>query len=461
MIGYYISIYSFEEENVRMGIQIKEEIKRVFQSQKKHQRVMRASTSEQRKAKLNRFLEVIAAHEEEIIEAVRLDVRKPYTEVKKVEVLGTIKAIKDNINHLDEWMAPKVVGSSLNAEAQGYLNYEPKGTCLILGPWNYPFMLTMAPLAAAIAAGNNAIIKLSDFTMKTSQIAAKIIREAFDEREVAIFEGEVDVATELLDQPFDHIFFTGSTNVGKIVMTAAAKHLASVTLELGGKSPTIIDNEYDLLDAAKKIAVGKFVNAGQTCVAPDYIFIKEEQQEAFTNHLQAVVQAGFLAEDGTADRNKFTQIVNDRNFNRVKALFDDAISKGAEIVFGGQFDAYDRTIAPTVLKKVTPDMDIMKEEIFAPILPLLNYDELDEVIDYINERDKPLALYVFSSNQKVIDKVVNQTTSGNASINDVVVHFSEYNLPFGGVNTSGLGSYHGIYGFKAFSHEKGVFIQAK
>ncbi len=440
---------------------MKNEINRVFQLQKKHQRVMRSTTAEQRKAKLNRFLEVVAAHEEEIIEAVRQDVRKPYHEVKRAEILGTIKSIQDNINNLDEWMAPKEVGSSLSADAKGYLMYEAKGTCLVLGPWNYPFMLTMAPLAAAIAAGNCAVVKLSDFTMKTSNIAAKIIREAFDEKEVAIFEGDVDVATELLDQPFDHIFFTGSTNVGKIVMTAAAKHLSSVTLELGGKSPTIIDEGYDLLDAAKKIAVGKFVNAGQTCIAPDYLFIKHGQLAEFTGHLQAIVQAGFLKEDGTADRNNFTQIVNERNFHRVKLLFDDAIEQGAEVVFGGQFDLSDRTISPTVLKNVTRNMKIMQEEIFAPILPLLNYDDMDEVIDSINECDKPLALYVFSSKQEVIDKVLNHTTSGNASVNDVVVHFTDYNLPFGGVNTSGIGSYHGIYGFKAFSHEKGVFVQAK
>ncbi|MFJ7753489.1 aldehyde dehydrogenase family protein [Peribacillus muralis] len=444
-----------------MDIETKNEINRVFQLQKKHQKVLRSTTAEQRKGKLKRFLEVVVAHEEEIIEAVRQDVRKPHHEVKRAEILGTIKSIQDNINNLDEWMAPIEVGSSLNPDANGYLMYESKGTCLVLGPWNYPFMLTMAPLAAAIAAGNCAIIKLSDFTMKTSNIAAKIIREAFDEKEVAIFEGDVDVATELLEQPFDHIFFTGSTNVGKIVMTAAAKHLSSVTLELGGKSPTIIDEGYDLLDAAKKIAVGKFVNAGQTCIAPDYIFIKEDQQKEFTDHLQAIVQAGFLMEDGTADRNKFTQIVNERNFNRVKALYDDAIEQGAEVVFGGQFDLIDRTISPTVLKHVTHDMKIMQEEIFAPILPLLTYDELDGVIDSINERDKPLALYVFSSNQGVIDEVLNHTTSGNASVNDVVVHFTDYNLPFGGVNTSGIGSYHGIYGFKAFSHEKGVFVQVK
>ncbi|MCY7979855.1 aldehyde dehydrogenase family protein [Bacillus inaquosorum] len=443
-----------------MEKQVKDDIQRVFQLQKKQQKALRASTAEQRIEKLQRFLDSVIAHEEEIIEAIRKDVRKPYHEVKKAEIEGTKKAIRDNMNNLEKWMAPKEVGSSLSPEANGILMYEPKGVTLILGPWNYPFMLTMAPLAASLAAGNSAIVKLSDFTMNTSNIAAKVIRDAFDEKEVAIFEGEVEVATELLDQPFDHIFFTGSTNVGKIVMTAAAKHLASVTLELGGKSPTIIDSEYDLMDAAKKIAVGKFVNAGQTCIAPDYLFIKKDVQDRFAGILQTIVNAGFMEDDHNPDRSKFTQIVNDRNFNRVKDLFDDAIEKGAEVVFGGVFDASDRTISPTVLKNVTPDMKIMQEEIFAPILPMMNYEDIDDVIDYVNDRDKPLALYVFSHNQDLIDNVLQHTTSGNAAINDVVVHFSDVNLPFGGVNTSGIGSYHGVYGFKEFSHEKGVFIQA-
>ncbi|CAN2249309.1 aldehyde dehydrogenase family protein [Bacillus vallismortis] len=443
-----------------MEQQVKDDIQRVFQLQKKQQKALRASTAEQRREKLQRFLDSVIAHEEDIIEAIRKDVRKPYHEVKKAEIEGTKKAIRDNMNNLEKWMAPKEVGSSLSPEANGILLYEPKGVTLILGPWNYPFMLTMAPLAASIAAGNSAIVKLSDFTMNTSNIAAKVIRDAFDEKEVAIFEGEVEVATELLEQPFDHIFFTGSTNVGKIVMTAAAKHLASVTLELGGKSPTIIDSEYDLMDAAKKIAVGKFVNAGQTCIAPDYLFIKKDVQDKFAGILQTIVNAGFMEDDRNPDRSKFTQIVNDRNFNRVKDLFDDAIEKGAEVVFGGVFDASDRTISPSVLKNVTPDMKIMQEEIFAPILPMMNYEDIDEVIDYVNDRDKPLALYVFSHNQDLIDNVLQHTTSGNAAINDVVVHFSDVNLPFGGINTSGIGSYHGVYGFKAFSHEKGVLIQA-
>ncbi|MBD0396870.1 aldehyde dehydrogenase family protein [Bacillus velezensis] len=443
-----------------MDQHIKADIKRVFALQKKNQKTLRASTAGQRREKLQRFLDAVTAHEEKIIEAIRRDVRKPYHEVKRAETQGTIKAIKDNMNNLDTWMAPKRVGSSVSPDADGVLMYEPKGLTLILGPWNYPFMLTMAPLAAAIAAGNSAIVKLSDFTMETSHIAATVIREAFHEEEVAIFEGEVDVATELLDQPFDHIFFTGSTNVGKIVMTAAAKHLSSVTLELGGKSPTIIDSGYDLMDAAKKIAVGKFVNAGQTCIAPDYLLMKEDVQDTFTDLLQTIVNAGFMEDDHTVDRNKFTQIVNDRNFNRVKALYDDAIEKGAKTTFGGVFDAHDRTISPTVLTNVTPDMKIMQEEIFAPILPIMNYEDISEAVDYITERDKPLALYVFSHNQELIDYVLQHTTSGNASVNDVVVHFTDVNLPFGGVNTSGIGSYHGVYGFKEFSHEKGVFIQA-
>nr|WGE07995.1 aldehyde dehydrogenase family protein [Bacillus subtilis] len=265
-----------------MEQQIKDDIQRVFQLQKKQQKALRASTAEQRREKLQRFLNSVIAHEEEIIEAIRKDVRKPYHEVKKAEIEGTKKAIRDNMNNLEKWMAPKEVGSSLSPDANGILMYEPKGVTLILSTVELSvYADNGAACRFSRGNGNSAIVKLSDFTMNTSNIAAKVIRDAFDEKEVAIFEGEVEVATELLDQPFDHIFFTGSTNVGKIVMTAAAKHLASVTLELGGKSPTIIDSEYDLMDAAKKIAVGKFVNAGQTCIAPDYLFIKKDSSRGF------------------------------------------------------------------------------------------------------------------------------------------------------------------------------------
>lgn len=444
-----------------MDAQMKNEMKRIFELQRAHQQTLRATTAEERKEKLTRLRDVIKANEEELIEAIRTDVRKPPREIKWGDVVGTTSSLKYTLTHLDEWMAPTEVGSMLNPNAKGYLMYEPKGVCLILGPWNYPFSLVMVPVITAISAGNSAIVKPSELTPETARVTAKIIREAFDEAEVAVFEGDVDVATELLELPFDHIFFTGSSNVGKVVMQAAAKHLASVTLELGGKSPTIIDESYDFADAARKLAVGKLMNAGQTCIAPDYLFVKQAQQETFANHLAEVVDAGYRAETGSFDTEKFTQIVNDRHFNRIKALFDDAIEKGATVLYGGEFNADDRTISPTVLGGVTEDMKIMQEEIFAPILPLIDYETVDDAVGYINRHDKPLALYVFSHNQDVVDKVLNSTSSGNASVNDVVVHFADLNLPFGGVNASGLGSYHGVYGFREFSHTKGVFVQAE
>ncbi|MFO2548771.1 aldehyde dehydrogenase family protein [Alicyclobacillus cycloheptanicus] len=443
-----------------MTTNVKQDIERVFALQKKHQWTVRRTTAAERKAKLQRLMDVIQAHEDDIVEAVRQDVRKPHKEIKAAEVVGTIRSIQHTLDHLEDWMAPVPVGSSLYPTSENFVMYEPKGVCLILGPWNYPFSLAMIPLAAAVSAGNCAMVKLSDLTPETSRIAANIVREAFDEREVAVFEGEVEVATALLEQPFDHIFFTGSTNVGRIVMTAAAKHLSSVTLELGGKSPTIIDHDFDMAEAAKRIAIGKFMNAGQTCIAPDYVFIRKEDEDAFIGHLKGFADS-YLKDGAAVDPEKFTQIVNERNFNRVKGLYDDALDKGAEVVFGGIFDPAERLIAPTVLRHVTPDMKIMQEEIFAPILPVMNYETLDDVITYVNERDKPLALYIFSQNQDVIDRVVNQTTSGNVSVNNVVIHYSDLQLPFGGVNTSGIGSYHGVYGFREFSHEKGVYVQPK
>jgi aldehyde dehydrogenase (NAD+) len=436
------------------------EIKRVFELQQAHQWEMRAANAEQRKAKLNKLKSVIQSHADEIVAAVSQDNRKPLFEVTRTEVNGVIAAIDENIDNLEEWMKPVEIVPTTNKKAKAKIIYEPKGVCLILGPWNFPFSLVISPLAAAIAAGNCCIVKLSDMSPATSRVAAKIIKEAFDEKEVALFEGEVDVATALLDLPFNHIFFTGSTHVGKIVMTAAAKHLASVTLELGGKSPTIIDEGVDLQKIAPGIGRGKLINGGQACIAPDYVFIRKEQQDEFVGHLQEFVKRNYIAEDGRFKKEDLAQIVNDRNFARIKRLFDDAVSKGARVAFGGIFEEVDRTIHPTVLTDVTPDMLIMQEEIFGPVLPILTYENIDDVIKYIRERDKPLALYIYSNNQNTIDKVLNNTSSGGVTVNDVIAHFREPQLPFGGINASGLGSYHGIFGFKAFSHERAVYIQA-
>jgi aldehyde dehydrogenase (NAD+) len=331
--------------------------------------------------------------------------------------------------------------------------------CLILGPWNFPLGLTMGPLAAAIAAGNCCMVKLTDLCPATARVAAKIIRQAFDEKEVALFEGGVDVATALLELPFNHIFFTGSTRVGKIVMAAAAKHLASVTLELGGKSPVIVDDGVDVAKVAADLAAAKQFNGGQACISPDYLFVKDSQKNALIEEFRAKVKQNLYRDDGSIKKESIAQIVNDQNFTRIKKLFDDAVAKGAKVAVGGTLEAADRTIHPTLLTDVTPDMQILQEEIFAPIVPVVTYKTLDEVIGHITRGGKPLALYIYSNDRKNIDTILARTSSGGVTVNGFFSHYLESQLPFGGVNQSGMGSYHGIFGFKAFSHERAVYVQ--
>ncbi len=302
------------------------------------------------------------------------------------------------------------------------------------------------------------MVKLTDLCPATARVAASIIRAAFDEKDVALFEGDVSVATALLDLPFSHIFFTGSTRVGKIVMAAAAKHLASVTLELGGKSPVIIDDGADIAKIAADLASAKQFNGGQACICPDYVFVKEDQKAQLVEGFKANVTKNLYAEDGSIRKESIAQIVNQANFARVKALFDDAVAQGATVAVGGQFDADDLTVHPTLLTDVTPQMKILQEEIFAPLLPVMTYDTLDQAIDYIEARDKPLALYMYSANDANVQNVLNRTSSGGATINGVFSHYLENNLPFGGVNQSGMGSYHGYFGFKAFSHERAIYL---
>jgi len=290
-------------------------------------------------------------------------------------------------------------------------------------------------------------------------VAAKIIKQAFDEEDVALFEGGVDVATALLDLPFNHIFFTGSTRVGKLIMAAAAKNLATITLELGGKSPVIVDEGADVKKIAGDLAAAKQFNGGQACISPDYVFIKEQQRDILIEEFRAKVKQNLYRDDGTIKKESIAQIVNDQNFTRIKKLLDDAVAKGAKIAVGGTLEAADRTIHPTLLTDVTPDMAIMHEEIFGPIVPLLTYKNIDDVIEHISRRDKPLALYIYSNNRSNIDKVLSRTSSGGVTVNGFFSHYLENQLPFGGVNQSGMGSYHGVFGFRAFSHERAVYIQ--
>lgn len=434
------------------------EIARVFALQQEHQWDVKASTAEQRKAKLEKLKSAVEAHADDIVAAVQKDTRKPEGEIRVTEVMNVVGNIQLAIDNLDDWMKPTEVTPSKNPNDKAQIVYEARGVCLILGPWNFPLGLTFGPLAAAIAAGNCCMVKLTDLCPNTARIAGEIVREVFDENEVALFEGDVGVAQALLELPFNHIFFTGSTRVGKIVMAAAAKHLATVTLELGGKSPVIVDDGADIEKIAADLAGAKQFNGGQACISPDYVFVREDQKNRLVEGFKANVAKNLYSDDGKIKKESIAQIVNGGNFTRVKALFDDAVAKGATVAVGGELEDADLTIHPTMLTDVTPQMKILQEEIFAPVLPVMTYDDLDQVIGYIEARDKPLALYIYSNDQANVQKILSRTSSGGVTVNGVFSHYLENRLPFGGVNQSGTGSYHGYFGFKAFSHERAVYI---
>jgi aldehyde dehydrogenase (NAD+) len=434
-------------------------MERIFALQQAQQWVTKSSTAEERKEKLRKLKSAVEAHGDEIVAAVKQDTRKPESEIRVTELLGVMANIERNINNLEEWMKPVEVTPSQNKTDKAKIVHEARGVCLILGPWNFPLGLTMGPLAAAIAAGNCCMVKLTDLCPATARVAAKVVKEAFEENEVALFQGGVDVATALLDLPFNHIFFTGSTRVGKLVMAAAAKHLATVTLELGGKSPVIVDEDADVKKVGGDLAAAKQFNGGQACISPDYVFIKEHQKDALVEEFRTKVRENLYRDDGSIKKESIAQIVNAQNFGRIKKLFDDAVAKGAKIAVGGTLEEADRTIHPTLLTEVTPDMLIMQEEIFGPIVPVLTYKSINDVIAYISSRPKPLALYIYSNSQNNIEKLLSRTSSGGVTINGFFSHYLENQLPFGGVNQSGMGSYHGVFGFRTFSHERAVYIQ--
>ena len=436
---------------------ISAEISRVFALQQAHQWDVKASTAEQRKAKLAKLKAAVEANADNIIAAVQEDTRKPAGEIRVTEVLNVTSNIQRNIDNLDVWMTPTEVTPSVNGNDRAQIVYEARGVCLILGPWNFPLGLTFGPLAAAVAAGNCCMVKLTDLCPATARIAGDIVRSVFDENEVALFEGDVSVATALLELPFNHIFFTGSTRVGKVVMAAAAKHLSSVTLELGGKSPVIVDEGADIAKIAADLAGAKQFNGGQACISPDYVLIREDQKDKLVEAFKAKVAENLYSADGKIKKDNIAQIVNAGNFARVKSLLDDAVAKGATIAVGGELEEADLTIHPTMLTDVTPDMNILQEEIFAPVLPVMTYDGLDQAISHIASRDKPLALYIYSDDEAHVQRILSRTSSGGVTVNGVFSHYLENRLPFGGVNQSGTGSYHGYFGFKAFSHERAVY----
>ncbi|NEQ76780.1 MAG: aldehyde dehydrogenase [Okeania sp. SIO2C9] len=392
--------------------------------------------------------QVVSDDREQIIAAIKADLNRPTFE--GYFELGFVKEINNAIKKLKYWIKPRTVSTPIEQFPAGAKIYpEPLGVVLIIGAWNYPFQLVISPLLGAIAAGNCAIIKPSEVAANTSEVVANLIANTFDPVYISTVTGGVEITQQLLAEKFDHILFTGGTKVGKIVMEAAAKNLTPVTLELGGKSPCIVDADVQLEYTAKRIAWGKFINAGQTCVAPDYLLVNQAVKSDLLDKIKKYI-VEFYGKN-PANSPDYCRIINEKQFSRLTNLLQDG-----KIVIGGETNSEDRYIAPTIIEGVSWDSLIMQEEIFGPILPVLEYSNLEEAIAIVNSRPKPLALYFFSRNKQKQEQVLTETSSGNVCINDTVMQFGVVSLPFGGVGNSGIGSYHGKASFDTFSHYKSV-----
>lgn len=393
--------------------------------------------------------QAIETHEVAIYEALKQDLNKGQHDAFTTEigfVYGEIQRMERQLRRLAR---PKRVATPLlHIGSKSEIQYEPYGNVLVIAPWNYPFQLALAPVIGAIAAGNTVVLKPSELTPNVSRVLREVFETAFHERFGIVIEGDAEVSSALLNERFDYIFFTGSTRVGKIVHQAAAKHLTPVTLELGGKSPTIVHKDADLRLAAKRIAWGKWLNAGQTCIAPDYVLIHEDVKERF---LQLIEEEAFKQYGNGVGVSSYVKIVSDDHLNRLS----NYLTQGT-IEFGGQVDPETRKMAPTVMTGVVTDAPLMQDEIFGPILPVLTYREIEEVITFVNDRDKPLALYLFTENKAIEHRVLERISFGGGCVNDTLMHVAQHHLPFGGVGASGMGGYHGKYSFETFSHRKGI-----
>lgn len=438
-------------------------IETLFQLQKNHAPRINHSSADERISKIKSIKSYItdASNEKRLIEAIRHDLRRPVVEVLVGEVVTVTNEIDFVSKNLRQWLKPKKVSTPLTlAGSSSYIYYESKGSSLIISPWNYPFQLAVTPLIYSIAAGNTTIIKPSEYSAATSAFLQEMLDQLFDDSEVKIVQGAVEESQELLNCPFDHIYFTGSTHVGKIVMKAAADHLSSITLELGGKSPCIVDETANIKSCAESITWGKFFNTGQTCIAPDYILIHESKYDSFIKQLKSTIESRFNPSGkGIIHSQDLGRIISERHYVRAKALLSDAAEKGAKVIYGGDYTDEERYIGPTLLTGVNDRMRIMNEEIFSPILPIIPFSNIGEIIKQITRLPKPLAMYIFSKDQKKIESYLNNTTSGGTVINDTLIHYGNHNLPFGGVNYSGIGKSHGQYGLYAFMNERGVMHQ--
>ena len=424
---------------------------------------LRAEPLAKRKHRLRKLESWIEVNHDRICRHVNADYGKPPLEVDTSEIYPVVAELRHALRHLDEWAAPTKIDATLTyLGTRSEVRYEPKGTCLIIAPWNFPFNLCVGPLISCIAAGNTAIIKPSEMTPSTSRLVAEMVKEVFPEDIAFAVEGGIEESKQLLELPFDHIFFTGSTTVGKLVMQAAGRHLTSVTLELGGKSPAIIDRSANLDDAARRIAFGKFLNNGQTCIAPDYILIEKSIETEFITKLKAQVQRMF-GDGRTIDEqsSSYSRLATSKQFQRINSLLEDALQHGAQADRLGSSNERVNFMAPVILTRVSPESAIWDEEIFGPVLPVATFEHAEHAAAFVNQRPKPLALYIFSQQRSFQEKILHLTSSGTVCINDCVLQFTHPNLPFGGVNSSGIGKSHGRYGFLAFSNEKPILRQRR
>lgn len=437
---------------------VNKEINRMFQLQKTNQQHIANSTARERKQKLDRIHQTILKYREEIRDSLYKDFQKHPSEVDIAEIYPITSDVKHTKSHLSRWMRPRKVSTPMSQlGSSSYIHYEPKGVVLIISPCNFPFMLTFGPLISAIAAGNCVMTKPSEHTPHASSLMKKIITEMFDEKEVALIEGDVTVSAELLKLPFNHIFFTGAPEVGKVVMKAAAEHLTSVTLELGGKSPTIVDETANLKIAAQRIAFGKWLNNGQVCIAPDYVLVHESISKEFMDQIKKALNS-FYGKDASASES-YNRIVNDKHYQRVEGYLQDALEKGATLAHGGKSDGEQNYMEPTVVTNVPDDAALWEKEVFGPILPYFVYSDIQEAIDRINSKEKPLALYIFSKNKNNVNRIINNTRAGGTCVNHSGIHFFNNNLPFGGSNNSGIGKGNGFFGFEAFSNPRAILKQ--
>lgn len=438
-----------------------DQIQGVFRLQQQHQYRQARTTARERIERLRRLHNILLRYRREVAEAVRLDLGKSETETSLSELGVVCGEIRHTIRRLRSWMVPRRVDTPMVLfGTSSEIVYEPKGVCLILAPWNFPFNLTLSPLVSAIASGNCVIVKPSEYAPASAALMKKIVEECFPPEEVALFEGDASVAQALLQLPFNHVFFTGSPAIGKVVMREAATHLASVTLELGGKNPTIVDESADLDTAAAKIVWLKVMNAGQSCIATDYILAHESIHDRLAEKIVGRIRQfyGDMPEARRASPD-VCRIIHERHFKRLQMLLDDAVQRGARVLIGGTSDAASRYIEPTVLSELPEDAAIWAEETFGPILLLRPYRTLDEAIAYINERPRPLAMYLWSAKRSNINRVLSDTRNGDVTVNDCGAHFYNPNLPFGGVNNSGIGKTHGHFGFMEFTNARGVVRQ--